>query len=331
MDSQVPPDFNAFYAQHTPQLRRVLKRSGVSDDDLDDVLQEALVVIHRMLPDFEGRSSIETWLHAVAWRVSMGYHRRARSLPASLGLDALPLATPHAASASEGEVHAAWSALDADLRDLLALHEIGELSISQLSALTGLARATIRRRLQQRRRLHDSGERNAPGTPLGRALVEGFDGAPHLHVLPCGKTCLSSVDDLLIALWMGPADCDVLRTIAAAMQAMGDAFPQGFRYLSVISSASVPSREGRELNGEIARRFGDKLKAVSSAIEVPALRLLVAPVLNAYLVLARAPLNVRFFHDVRSAAAWLAGYGATPGERIEAHVTAMRARLRSHA
>jgi RNA polymerase sigma-70 factor (ECF subfamily) len=47
--------------------------------DLDDISQEAFVAIHRMLPGFEGRSSLETWLNAVAWRVASHYHRRSHA------------------------------------------------------------------------------------------------------------------------------------------------------------------------------------------------------------------------------------------------------------
>src|SRR5690242_15550970 len=69
-------DFAALYAEHAPFVRRVLMRRGVRDEDLDDVLQETFVIIHRMLPTFEGRASLETWLHSVAWRVAAGHHRR---------------------------------------------------------------------------------------------------------------------------------------------------------------------------------------------------------------------------------------------------------------
>ena len=70
-------DFEAVYRNHNGLLRATLRRYGVREADLDDVAQEALVTIHRRLGEFEGRSSIETWLHAVCWRMAVGYRRRA--------------------------------------------------------------------------------------------------------------------------------------------------------------------------------------------------------------------------------------------------------------
>ena len=71
--------FDAVYARHIPYVRRVLQQLGVRSGDLDDVVQDTFVAVHRQLPAFEGRAALETWLHAICWRVAAGYHRRART------------------------------------------------------------------------------------------------------------------------------------------------------------------------------------------------------------------------------------------------------------
>ncbi len=64
MLSRPAPDFAPLYEKHRGLVRRVLAKRGVEPVDLDDATQEAFVIVHRLLPAFEGRSSIETWLFA---------------------------------------------------------------------------------------------------------------------------------------------------------------------------------------------------------------------------------------------------------------------------
>ncbi|MER2562727.1 MAG: sigma-70 family RNA polymerase sigma factor [Myxococcaceae bacterium] len=59
------PDFRALYTSKAPLVWRTLKRLGVREADLEDVAQEVFVVVHRRLPEFEGRSSIDTWLYGI--------------------------------------------------------------------------------------------------------------------------------------------------------------------------------------------------------------------------------------------------------------------------
>ena len=63
-------DFDAVYCNYKTLLRATLRHYGVREADLDDVVQEALITIHRRLGEFEGRSSIETWRTRCvgAWR-----------------------------------------------------------------------------------------------------------------------------------------------------------------------------------------------------------------------------------------------------------------------
>ena len=55
-----------------------LRQLGVPDCDVDDVTQEVFLVVQRKLHEFEGRSSLRTWLYAIALRKASDYRRRAR-------------------------------------------------------------------------------------------------------------------------------------------------------------------------------------------------------------------------------------------------------------
>lgn len=65
------------FRAHFGFVRRVLRRCGVAEADLDDAVQEVFLVVHRRIDDFEGRASETTWLYAVAVRVASTLRRSA--------------------------------------------------------------------------------------------------------------------------------------------------------------------------------------------------------------------------------------------------------------
>src|ERR1044071_899212 len=71
-------EFVALFREHCDFVWRVLRTLGVAPDALDDALQEVFLVVHRRLPEFEGRSALNTWIYAIAYRVAQSQRRRAR-------------------------------------------------------------------------------------------------------------------------------------------------------------------------------------------------------------------------------------------------------------
>lgn len=67
----------ALFRDHFGFVRRVLRRCGVAEAELDDAVQEVFLVVHRRIDDFEGRASETTWLYAVAVRVASTLRRSA--------------------------------------------------------------------------------------------------------------------------------------------------------------------------------------------------------------------------------------------------------------
>ena len=58
-------DFADVYAEHFDFVWRTVRRLGVPERSLDDAAQDVFIVVHRRLPDFEGRSSIRSWVFAI--------------------------------------------------------------------------------------------------------------------------------------------------------------------------------------------------------------------------------------------------------------------------
>jgi len=65
------------FRAHFEFVRRVLRRCGVMEANLDDAVQEVFLVVHRRIDDFQGRSTETTWLYAVAVRVASTLRRSA--------------------------------------------------------------------------------------------------------------------------------------------------------------------------------------------------------------------------------------------------------------
>jgi RNA polymerase sigma-70 factor (ECF subfamily) len=328
-----PRDFDACYAQHHLLVRRVLSARGVSTSDLDDAVQETFVIVHRLLPGFEERSSLETWLHAIAWRVAANYRRRAKRA-AGERLDVNSDEGPPPGISPE-RLHASFSHVDDEHRDLLALHDIGGLSISSLADLTGNARATIRQRLERGRaaltRAFAARSPRPEQEPWYDAMAKRFEHPPDplppgvLRVLPDRQTCIAALDDLVLAVWRGPATDDGLQAAIGELVARAHVGPGGVRYLSIVERTSTaPSREGRAMMTWSVRKLGPKVTAAASTVEGSALMTLVAAVMNTSLFLARVPVNMHFFADLSAALSWLGRYGA-----LEASVaTDLIARMR---
>jgi RNA polymerase sigma factor (sigma-70 family) len=89
-----PLDFDAVYEEHFQFLFRALRRLGVAEASLDDALQDVFLAVHRRLDDFEGRSSVKTWLFGFALRVARD-HRRRRARKG--GLELLSVTLPDGA------------------------------------------------------------------------------------------------------------------------------------------------------------------------------------------------------------------------------------------
>jgi RNA polymerase sigma-70 factor (ECF subfamily) len=94
--------FSRLYDEHVDFVWRSARRLGVHDDAADDVVQQVFVVVHRRLSEFEGRSSVKSWLFAILLRVVQD-HRRSlrRKSPHTAGEPVDPEALPAATAGSD--------------------------------------------------------------------------------------------------------------------------------------------------------------------------------------------------------------------------------------
>lgn len=73
-----PLSFDALYHDEFAFAWRNLRRLGVPENQLRDAAQDVFLVVHRRLPEFEGRGTLRAWLYSIVLRVAAQYRRARR-------------------------------------------------------------------------------------------------------------------------------------------------------------------------------------------------------------------------------------------------------------
>ncbi|MFZ5891386.1 MAG: RNA polymerase sigma factor [Myxococcota bacterium] len=127
-------------ARFVPQTLRYL---GVPDVSLMDAVQDVFVVALRRLDDFEGRSSLRTWLYGICVRIAHDHRRRAKSSREALvaELPEVPVVAAQDAALEQSEWRRALGALlerlDEHQRAVFVLYEIQGLSMKEVAEALG--------------------------------------------------------------------------------------------------------------------------------------------------------------------------------------------------
>lgn len=153
------PAFSEVYRGNAALVLRTLRRLGVRDAELEDVAQEVFLVVHRKLPQFEGRASLKTWLYGICVRVAAGFRRRAH-VQRETGLDAAPersnsgeLAVRHIAfKQARVQLEAVLQKLDEDKRTVFVLFELEQLSMAEVAETLDVPQQTAWARLYAARK-----------------------------------------------------------------------------------------------------------------------------------------------------------------------------------
>jgi len=156
--AQTPlPAFESVYRGQFDFVLRTLRALGVQESGLDDAVQDVFIVVHRRLPDFEGRASIKTWAYEIARRVALRYRTRAAreaarhaELPARLGAGVdLEDAMDHTRASQV--LQRFLDDLDEDRRRAFVLAELWEMSGREIAESLGINMNTVYARVRSAR------------------------------------------------------------------------------------------------------------------------------------------------------------------------------------
>ncbi len=155
-----PRAFAQLFEAHFAFVWRTASRLGTPEASLDDVVQETFLVAYRRQGEFEGRSSVKTWLYGIAFNVVRAHRRElgakhpsALAAEAPADPDLLPDAAdgPHEWAAKREAarfVDGFLQTLNEDQRDVFVLAELEQLTAPEVAAVLGAPLNTVYSRLR---------------------------------------------------------------------------------------------------------------------------------------------------------------------------------------
>jgi RNA polymerase sigma-70 factor (ECF subfamily) len=149
--------FESVYQEHAGFTWRVLRGMGIPDTAVEDAVQDVFVVVHRRLPEFDGRHSVRTWLFAIAQRVAYEHRRKLRRTEAQEPLDEQLHDTREGPEGNAAKAQAlklletVLEGMSDDKRAVLVLAEIEGMSAPEIAAVVGAPLNTVYTRLRRAR------------------------------------------------------------------------------------------------------------------------------------------------------------------------------------
>jgi RNA polymerase sigma-70 factor (ECF subfamily) len=154
--------FAAVYGEHFEFVYRTVRRLGVIESAAEDVAQEVFVCVHKSLAEFEGRSSMRTWLFGIARNVAYRHRRTLTRRIATTPGDAGVLESAHDETAQSAHDLAERSeaarlldellaSMDDEKRETFVLVELEEMSMPEVAEALGINVNTAYTRLRAAR------------------------------------------------------------------------------------------------------------------------------------------------------------------------------------
>jgi RNA polymerase sigma-70 factor, ECF subfamily len=150
------PCFGAIFREHGPFVWRLLRRLGASAVDADDLCQEVFLVLHRRFADIDTSRPLRPWVYGVAIRLASAHRRRGRFREAAReDLEASAPALQHEELERRQVrdlLHAAITRLDDPKRAIFVLHELEELTMTEIAEALSCPVQTAYSRLHSARK-----------------------------------------------------------------------------------------------------------------------------------------------------------------------------------
>lgn len=156
-ESAVRELFRLHLARLHRQAARIL---GADDADVEDVVQQAFLAALDGARNFDGRSSVATWLFGITTRRALDAARsrwrrqRWQRMAEVVGWSA-HAAGPDAAHAARDEAEAVLANLAPEQRLVFVLHDVEGYTFAEISGMTGIGISSLHARLTVARKLLD--------------------------------------------------------------------------------------------------------------------------------------------------------------------------------
>ena len=320
------------YRVHADLVHRTLRRFGVLGADLDDLRHEVFVIVHEQREQLALVDNVPYWLRAICWRVAAGYRRRAHhrlevaseTLPETPDEDASATLDELEKQQERGRLLEALDRLEDSQRDLVALHDLGDLPTIELARLVGCDRKTAHKRLMLAHRrlatlLRDGQPRRTSPAPAPTRPAPSDLAPPEvwlsdrLQVIDVTRDVnIGMIGNVMLTTWPGPASLDAMKRLWDVFSELVETCGGRFTYLATVSAATrPPTLEARKLIVDILKTFGPFCDAYGTALE-GGMSWLVKPVMTGLAMLTRPQFPMRFLSGVQAASNWIAPYTRGP-------------------
>lgn len=155
------------FEEHAAFVCRSLRRLGVLEADLDDVLQEVFMVVYQRLTEYQERGRARSWLYSICTRLAAAHRRKAgrRRESTTPELPDTPAEATQHTRLEEREALALGQRLLALLpeeeREVFVLYEVEGMAMTEIAEARGCPLQTAYSRLYQaRRRIGEHLQRN---------------------------------------------------------------------------------------------------------------------------------------------------------------------------
>lgn len=150
-----PRACNEFISRYHAGVYRYMVGLTGRREDAEDLAIQTMTRAVVQIRKFNGRSSLKTWVHGIAYHQFTHWHRCRRF---DLALDAgqAAQAADFEAIDAEEDLRSALSHLPTELRQAFVMHEINELSVEDVAQIVKIPVGTVKSRLHAARvRLRD--------------------------------------------------------------------------------------------------------------------------------------------------------------------------------
>lgn len=183
--------FRDLFREHRQDVARLAQRMLGRKTDLEDIVQEVFLQVHRSIRDFRHGARFSTWLYRVTVNVVLMHRRAAKSRPVFDEVPEHVAAVDHHPGADEQvererRVHAFHRLLDRlseKKRLVFVLHELEGLAPGEIAKIVGSPVLTVRTRLFYARRellalLAEEPALAGIATELSEVTSDATDGNP---------------------------------------------------------------------------------------------------------------------------------------------------------
>src|SRR5262245_53836650 len=307
---------------------------------------EVFLVVHAQRDQMADVQHVNLWLRAICWRVAAAYRRRGHRRH-EIPVDDVPEVAdsgsdqPLDAIERYQEREALLRALDKlndETRDLLALHDLGDVPTT-IAELLECDRKTAHKRLAIARRR------------LARLLRDGYarrdeladpEHAEDLRQLDLADSSLLNdslqvleltpnvnvglIGNVVITYWPGAAPVKAFEIIESHFDDIAEVCNNRSVYFAIVGATiRPPPLDSRKKILEMLRTYARSLLAYGTALQGGA-SWIARPIMTGLSRLVRTEFPMRFFNGIDGAAAWLARYSRGSDGPLTAAALAAAAR-----